>query len=62
MAERSCAGCEQSLERACCGVEPEHLCGLCKLLPAERLRDYAERWRLRQTVPLVEHIAKRRRA
>lgn len=57
MAGRSCAGCERSVEDACCGVEPERLCGLCKLLPAERLRDYTERWKVRDTVPLVARIA-----
>lgn len=64
MAGRSCAGCEQSLEQACCGIEPERLCGLCKLLPADRLRDYAERWKVRDTVPLVARVvmAKRRSA
>jgi hypothetical protein len=63
MAGRSCAGCEQSVEDACCGLRPERLCGLCELLPADRLRDYAEQWRLRDTVPLVARIAmtKRRR-
>jgi hypothetical protein len=51
-------GCEHA--DACCGVEPEHLCGLCQLLPAERL--YAERWK--DTVPLVARVvmAKRRSA
>lgn len=63
MAERSCPGCEQSVEQACCGLEPEHLCGLCQLLPGESLEAYARRWKVRQTVPLVERIvvAKRRR-
>jgi hypothetical protein len=62
MEGRSCAGCEQSLSQACCGIEPEHLCGLCQLLPGETLQAYAERWRLRDTVPLVEQVvvAKRR--
>lgn len=63
MEGRSCAGCEQSLEQACCGLEPERLCGLCQLLPNETLQAYAERWKVRQTVPLVEQVvvAKRRR-
>jgi hypothetical protein len=60
MGGRSCPGCEQSVEDACCGLRPEKLCGLCELLPADLLRDYAERWRLRDTVPLVARIAKRR--
>jgi hypothetical protein len=64
MAGRTCAGCEQTLEQACCGITPERLCGLCELLPGETLEAYAERWRLRDTVPLVEQVvvAKRRRA
>lgn len=64
MEGRSCAGCEQTLEQACCGIEPERLCGLCQLLPGETLQAYAERWKVRDTVPLVEQVvvAKRRRA
>lgn len=63
MEGRSCAGCEQTLEQACCGLEPERLCGLCQLLPGESLEAYARRWKVRDTVPLVEQVvvAKRRR-
>jgi hypothetical protein len=60
MPGRSCPGCEQSVEDACCGLRPDRLCGLCELLPADRLLAYAERWKIRDTVPLVVRIAKRR--
>lgn len=64
MAGRSCAGCEQSVADACCGLRPERLCGLCQLLPGDRLQAYADRWKVRDTVPLVEQVvvAKRRQA
>jgi hypothetical protein len=64
MTARSCPGCEQSLEQACCGITPQRLCGLCQLLPAETLQAYADRWKVRDTVPLVEQVvmAKRRQA
>lgn len=60
-AGRSCPGCEQSVDAACCGLRPDRLCGLCELLPAERLLAYAERWKIRQTVPLVERVAMAKR-
>jgi hypothetical protein len=61
MAGRSCPGCEQRVQDACCGIAPEKLCGLCELLPPERLKAYAEQWRLRDTVPLVARVAMTKR-
>lgn len=41
----SCPGCSRSLMDACCGM-PVPLCGLCELLPPEKILAYSERWKV----------------
>lgn len=42
--DRSCAACALTLTDACVNRLPPKLCGVCRLMPPEMLRDYFARW------------------
>lgn len=48
----SCPGCSRSLTDACCG-DHVPLCGICELLPPERILAYSERWKVTEAQRLA---------